>query len=60
MMCRMRAGIASFLFLASSALAQDFPVKPITLTVPFAAGGPVDTLARGLSASMTIELKQSM
>ena len=29
-----------------AARADDFPVKPITLVVPFAAGGSIDVLAR--------------
>ena len=38
----MRAVVcASLLFLtASAAVAQDFPKRPITMIVPFAAGGP--------------------
>src|SRR5712675_2616150 len=28
------------------ARADDFPIKPITLVVPFAAGGSIDVLAR--------------
>ena len=31
-----------------AARAQDFPWKPLRLIVPFAAGGPVDVLARAL------------
>ncbi len=37
--------------------AQDYPARPITLIVPFAAGGPTDTLARNLAQSMTKTLK---
>ena len=35
-----------------TAAAQDFPTKPITMVVPFAAGGPTDTVARQLAESM--------
>src|SRR4051812_50143245 len=38
------------------ASAQPFPSRPITLVVPFAAGGPTDTLARILSERIAAEL----
>jgi len=44
--------------LAGSAIAQAYPVKPITLVVPFAAGGPADGLSRNLAAALTKQLKQ--
>ena len=31
---------------AAQAQAQAYPAKPITIVVPFSAGGPTDTLAR--------------
>ena len=37
--------------------AQDFPKKPITVIVPFAAGGPTDTVARLLGVTMGKSLK---
>ncbi|WP_460566781.1 tripartite tricarboxylate transporter substrate-binding protein [Hydrogenophaga aquatica] len=37
---------------AVGAMAQDFPNKPITFVVPFAAGGPTDTVARQLAETM--------
>jgi tripartite-type tricarboxylate transporter receptor subunit TctC len=42
----------------SSTFAQTYPVRPITLVVPFAAGGPVDTVARILSGPMAKSLGQ--
>ncbi len=62
-MNRIRAAISavSVLFLlATTALAQEYPVKPIVIVVPAAAGGPTDTLARVLAASMSGALKQTM
>jgi tripartite-type tricarboxylate transporter receptor subunit TctC len=40
--------------------AQEYPTKVITMIVPFAAGGPTDTVARLIGASMTKELKQQV
>ena len=42
----------------SGALAQGYPSRPITLVNPFAAGGPVDAVARILSAPMSKALGQ--
>lgn len=42
------------------ALAQDFPSRPITLVVPFAAGGPSDSIARVVGQSMTATLGQQI
>jgi tripartite-type tricarboxylate transporter receptor subunit TctC len=38
--------------------AQTFPSRPITLIVPFAAGGPLDAMARILSERMRVSLGQ--
>ena len=42
------------------AFAQDFPSRPITMVVPFSAGGPGDVIARLLGTSMTTTLKQAI
>jgi tripartite-type tricarboxylate transporter receptor subunit TctC len=44
--------------LAGNAGAQNYPTKPITLVVPFAAGGPADALTRNLSVALGKQLKQ--
>lgn len=43
---------------AGLAEAQTYPVKPITLVVPYAAGGPADALSRNLAVALTKQLKQ--
>ena len=45
---------------AGPVLAQNYPTKPITLVVPFAAGGPTDVVARMLGATMTKTLGQTV
>jgi tripartite-type tricarboxylate transporter receptor subunit TctC len=44
----------------SSAPAQVYPSRPVALVVPFAAGGPSDTVARVLSERMSVSLGQSI
>jgi tripartite-type tricarboxylate transporter receptor subunit TctC len=51
---------ASFVLSASNALAQAYPAKPISLIVPFAAGGPTDIVARTLAAAMAKPLGQTV
>jgi len=40
--------------------AQEYPNKPVRLIVPLAPGGGVDSLARGIAASLSESLKQTM
>jgi tripartite-type tricarboxylate transporter receptor subunit TctC len=40
------------------ATAEEFPTRPITIIVPFPAGGPSDTLARILADRMRVPLRQ--
>jgi tripartite-type tricarboxylate transporter receptor subunit TctC len=53
------AGVAA-LMLAGAAQAQPFPSRPITMVVPFAAGGPTDAIARAISERMRVSLGQSI
>ena len=46
--------------LAAGASAQQFPTKPITMLVPYAAGGPTDTVARGMGVAMGKPLGQTI
>jgi tripartite-type tricarboxylate transporter receptor subunit TctC len=45
---------------SAAAQAQDYPNKVITMVVPFAAGGPTDTVARLIGQSMGNTLKQQI
>jgi tripartite-type tricarboxylate transporter receptor subunit TctC len=46
--------------IAAAAQAQDYPTRPITMIVPFAAGGPTDVIARIVTADMAKTLGQSI
>ncbi|MEN3278747.1 MAG: putative tricarboxylic transport rane protein [Massilia sp.] len=48
------------LFGSAMAHAQTYPTKTITMIVPFAAGGPTDTVARLIAQSMGTKLKQQI
>ncbi|MGA7529089.1 MAG: tripartite tricarboxylate transporter substrate binding protein BugD, partial [Pseudolabrys sp.] len=43
-----------------AALAQTYPAKPITVVVPFPAGGPSDVVARIVTEHMSRTLRQQM
>ena len=51
---------ASGLLASLGANAQTYPSRPITLVVPFAAGGPTDVVARSLSIPMSKALGQTV
>ena len=52
--------VLSGLAFAGTAMAQDYPTKPITVVVPFAAGGPTDTVARLVAEVMSQDLGQQV
>jgi tripartite-type tricarboxylate transporter receptor subunit TctC len=43
-----------------SADAQDFPTRPMTMVIPFAAGGPTDVLGRVIAGHMSEVLGQQV
>jgi tripartite-type tricarboxylate transporter receptor subunit TctC len=57
-----RAAIATVIAaaLVGGVHAQEYPTKPITMIVPFSAGGPTDTVARLIAQSMGGTLKQQV
>ena len=56
------SGIAGLLLAghAAAAQAETYPSKPVTIIVPFAAGGPSDVLARALADKMRGTLKETV
>lgn len=45
---------------STNALTQEWPTRPVTLVVPFAAGGPVDTAARIMAVHLSDKLGQQV
>lgn len=54
------AVLAATLALAAPASAEKYPSRPITIIVPFAAGGPSDAMARILAERMKITLGETL
>ena len=55
-----RLAIAVAAFAAMGAAAQDYPTRTVTMVVPYAAGGPTDTVARVLAQAMTKPMGQTV
>lgn len=53
------AAVSGMTMLATAAIAQTWPAKPVTLVVPFPAGGSTDTVARAMAQKMGDSLGQS-
>ena len=56
----LRVAFCLTFLLVSQADAQQYPTKVITMVVPFAAGGPTDTVARLTAHAMSGVLKQQI
>jgi tripartite-type tricarboxylate transporter receptor subunit TctC len=58
----MRLALAALLLPLSlnAALAEDWPTRPITMIVPYAAGGPVDTVGRIMAQGLSEALGQQV
>jgi tripartite-type tricarboxylate transporter receptor subunit TctC len=54
------AGVAALAALSVPAQAQAYPTRPITMIVPFAAGGPTDIVARIVADHMSKTLGQQI
>jgi tripartite-type tricarboxylate transporter receptor subunit TctC len=52
--------LAAICMMAGDAAAQNYPSRPITIIVPFAAGGPSDVLARVIGERMRQSLNQTV
>src|SRR5262245_51260681 len=57
---RIIAAVATLLAAAAPAPAQDWPTRPVTIIVPFAAGGAFDVMARVFSPHLTQILGQQV
>ncbi len=54
------AGFAALAALSAPGQAQTYPARPITMIVPFAAGGPTDIIARIVADHMSKTLGQQI
>src|SRR6516164_2826605 len=54
------AALIATLGLAGGASAEKYPARPITVVVPFSAGGPSDAMMRILGERMKITLGESI
>ncbi len=51
-------GVLAALSFSTIAAAQSFPNKPVTIVVPYSAGGPVDSFVRGFTPQLADAWKQ--
>ena len=60
MTARLAAALLAATAFAMPAAAQDYPTQPLTMLVPFSAGGPTDVVARLIAQVMSAELGQQV
>ena len=53
MLRKISGAVLGLLLATGGALAQSFPSKPLTMIIPFAAGGPTDVLGRVMAQRMS-------
>jgi tripartite-type tricarboxylate transporter receptor subunit TctC len=58
--CLRHVAVAAVMLAASSAVAQTWPTRPVTMVVPFAAGSASDTVGRILAARLSEVLGQQV
>ena len=58
LMRNLAAALTATLLTSGVALAETFPTKPVTLMVPYPAGGLSDIIARKVNQPLSAELKQ--
>ena len=46
--------------LAGSAIAEEWPTRPLTMVAPFAAGGSTDAIARIIAEGLSVQLQQTV
>jgi tripartite-type tricarboxylate transporter receptor subunit TctC len=57
---RIISAIAALVAATASAAAQDWPTRPVTMVVPFAAGGAFDVMGRVISPRLSEILRQQV
>jgi tripartite-type tricarboxylate transporter receptor subunit TctC len=50
----------SLCLLSAASSGQEYPTRPVSVIVPFAAGGPTDTMARLLAQQFQATFKQNV
>lgn len=53
-------GLLACSMIPTALFAQNYPTKPVNMVIPFAAGGPTDTLGRNLGVAWGKLLKQTV